>query len=53
MKQYIITFVTLDGNEMQVIVCAYSKEQAILKFESEYMFEAVRFCEECEEENNQ
>lgn len=46
MKNYLITFVTLDGNEQGVYVSAYSKERAILKFESEYEFEAVKFCEE-------
>ena len=46
MKNYLITFVTLDGNEQGVYVSATSKERAILKFESEYEFEAVKFCEE-------
>ena len=35
MKNYLITFVTLDGNEQGVYVSATSKERAILKFESE------------------
>jgi hypothetical protein len=46
MANYFITFVTLDGNENSVIVTAASKERAILKFESEYEFEAVKYCEE-------
>jgi len=46
MKNYLITFVTLDGHEQSVFVSASSKEKAILKFESEYEFEAVKFCEE-------
>ena len=46
MKNYLITFVTLDGNEQGVYVSATSKERAILKFESEYEFEAVESCEE-------
>jgi len=45
MENYLITFVTLDGNEQSVYVSATSKEKAILKFESEYEFEAVKFCE--------
>ena len=46
MKNYLITFVTLDGNEQGVYVSATSKERAILKFENEYEFEAIKFCEE-------
>jgi hypothetical protein len=46
MKNYLITFITLDGNEQRVYVSEISKERAILKFESEYEFEAVKFCEE-------
>lgn len=46
MKNYLITFVTLDGNEQSIYVSAASKERAILKFESEYEFEAVKYCEE-------
>lgn len=46
MKNYLITFVTLDGNEQGVYISATSKERAILKFESEYEFEAVKSCEE-------
>ena len=46
MKNYLITFVTLDGNEQGIYVSATSKERAILKFEGEYEFDAVKFCEE-------
>lgn len=46
MKKYKITFLTLDGNTNQVFIDAYSEERAILKFESEYQFEAVKYCEE-------
>lgn len=48
MKTFLITFLTLDGNTQQVYVDAYSKERAILKFESEYQYESIKYCEEQE-----
>ena len=46
MNTYKITFVTLDGNTNAVYIDATSKERAILKFESEYQYEAIKYCEE-------
>ena len=46
MKNYLITFVSLDGNEQYVYIQSDSKEKAILKFKSEYCHKAVKFCEE-------
>ena len=46
MKQYKITFLTLDGNTQQVIIEAKDKERAILNFETVYQFEAIKYCEE-------
>lgn len=46
MKTYKITFLTLDGNTNQVFIDATTKERAILKFESEYQYEAIKYCEE-------
>ena len=46
MKNYLIIFVTLDNDEQGVYVSETSKERAILKFESEYEFQAVKLCEE-------
>ncbi len=46
METYKITFLTLDGNTQEVFVDAISPERAILKFENEYQYEAIKYCEE-------
>lgn len=48
MRTYKIEFLTLDGNINYVLIDSSSEERAILKFESEYSFEAVRKCIEVE-----
>lgn len=46
MQQFKITFLTLDGNTQQVFIDAQNKERAILKFESDFQHEAIKYCEE-------
>ena len=48
MKQYLITFITLEGNTQMVYLDAKNKERAILKFESEYTG-SIKYCDEVTE----
>jgi hypothetical protein len=46
MRTYLITFITLDGHTNQILIDALSKERAILKFESEYQHESIKYCDD-------
>ena len=45
-QTYKITFITLDGNENKVLIDGFSKENARLRFEQDYMFESIKTIEE-------
>lgn len=46
MKTFKITFLTLDGNTQEIYMDALNKERAILRFENEYQFASIKYCEE-------